>query len=393
VLNLSKMASIPNTVDRVNAEMWGVIYRLTLVGVASDHPLHNIVYIGQAIRAKAKSADEVANSRWKEEINDAAKYEKKAGLLWALDEFGEDAFRFEIIESRKGLRTDLRKWTDQREVELIDNHGGVLKDQTKRLNQTLNIQRGGHGIYSPAFAVISAVLWDKFLKEMHIFIESHPMKGCRVPQNYMTPEGYSLGYRLNAVKMGILVSGYPDRLKQLQQLPLWGDGNWRSDSIGHQHRSLVSKERMEQAKIKHGDDIHSRRREKAVQTERDRYGDDFRKRKNKEVWDNQTEDQKIQRLETLAECRPSREFLSQSAKNQKSNDPEGWQRFKEANDAQLKRRSELVLQTALQQPPFPFEPNAQNRVPGKFYWRNDGLLARCTSQRGLKPIKNQPSLN
>jgi len=209
-----------------DARIWCAIYRITLLGVFVHHPLYGIVYIGQATRCKAKTALEAAKIRWKQEVCDSKTHNNEVGLLWALKEFGESAFRFEVIDSKFAPKSELNNWADSREIELIAKHGGVLKDQNKRCEQTLNLDPGGQGSRGLASAamwkVVRAKNLDRFKKEMDAYVKEY--KSSLVPTLYVTPGGYKLGEKLDGFRQGTLRDGMSDKEateKWAEALPKW----------------------------------------------------------------------------------------------------------------------------------------------------------------------------
>ena len=223
-----------------DARIWGAIYSITLIGVFFDHPLFGIVYIGQAIRCNAKTALEAAEMRWKEEVCDSKTHNKEVGLLWALKEFGESAFRFEVIDSKFAPKSELNNWADSREIELIAKHGGVLKDQNKRCEQTLNIDPGGQGSRGLAsdamWKVVRAKKLDRFKAEMGAYVKEH--KSSLVRRKYVTPGKYKLGEKLSQFRGGTLRDGMPDKEETdawAEALPKWA---WDARETEEYHEAL-----------------------------------------------------------------------------------------------------------------------------------------------------------
>ena len=120
-----------------------VIYIRWLRWIDPSEPLHNTPYIGQAVRGGYDDPRKLGEARWKEENSQAKREDKEVGLIAALDTFGEDAFFDEVVEWRIGPREDVAAWANEREVALIAEHGGPLRNPTKKLQQTLNLTKGG----------------------------------------------------------------------------------------------------------------------------------------------------------------------------------------------------------------------------------------------------------
>jgi len=254
------------------ARIWGVIYCITLTGVPRDHSLFGIVYIGQAIRCHAKSALEAAEMRWKQEVGDSKKHNKQMGLLWALEEFGEAAFRFEVIESKFAPKSELSVWADEREVALIAEHGGVLKDQNKRCWQTLNIQPGGQNARGRAGAamwkVVRAKLLDRFKTEMEAYAKEHDSSLVR--RKYVTPGKYKLGEKLHDFRQGTLRDGMPDKEateKWAEALPKWA---WDARETEEYHEALSNSAIERAANEPEGERADRARKARDNETEKER---------------------------------------------------------------------------------------------------------------------------
>ena len=147
-----------------------VIYMRKLKWIDPHDPLHDIVYVGQAVRSatKYKSAKNIAEKRWKEENCLARNKSYVAGLNAALEIYGESAFYDFIVDEKFGEnRSYLRSWANSREIELISTNGGVLKSMTSRCQQTLNLTSGGQGISQfDHNDSIRTFLWERFVKEI-----------------------------------------------------------------------------------------------------------------------------------------------------------------------------------------------------------------------------------
>lgn len=192
-------------------------------------------YVGQAVR-DAESAEWLANQRWNEENSLATREDKDMGLTHCLNEYGPDKFRNEVVEWRKGPRSEVQAWADEREKALIAEYGGPFRNPEKWCEQTLNLTHGGKN--DSKFASMDAfrtVKWMKFKIEMQTYVDLN--ESALVPKIYVNPvSGYKLGDSLCHVRNGILWKGHPDwanRIEWLEALPKWAwnqkkTTEWRS---------------------------------------------------------------------------------------------------------------------------------------------------------------------
>lgn len=201
-----------------------VIYRVTLDRISKDDVLYGTCYIGQSVRVG--TPEEVAGARWKEEIGQAAREDKQIGFIAALEEYGEDAFTWQVLCWITKPRSEAQEWADAIEVEEIDVHGGVLRDMNplKRIEQTFNQTKGGSG--NARWAGIDAFRtkkWRVFEKEITAYAVEH--QTAYVPQDYVNPvTGYRLGYQCSNIRRGHLLKGHPEedvRRSWLQTLSGW----------------------------------------------------------------------------------------------------------------------------------------------------------------------------
>lgn len=201
-----------------------VVYIRWLRWIDPSEALHDVPYVGQAVRGGYNDPLKCAKARWDEENRQAKREDKEVGLMAALDMFGEDAFFDEVVEHRVGPREEVQKWASEREIALIAEHGGPLRDPTKKLKQTLNLTKGGKGNVN--FAAVDAfrtLAWDRFKIELQKYVE-YIESSALVPRNYVSLSGYKLGNRLHDVRQGALWRGHPNSNNMcawLEALPEW----------------------------------------------------------------------------------------------------------------------------------------------------------------------------
>ena len=62
--------------------------------------------------------------------------DKDIGLIHCLDLHGSEAFDDQIVECKRGPRAEVQVWANEREIALIAEHGGPLRDPSVRCKQT-----------------------------------------------------------------------------------------------------------------------------------------------------------------------------------------------------------------------------------------------------------------
>jgi hypothetical protein len=208
-----------------------VIYIRWLRWIDPSEPLYNAPYVGQSVRDK-DTPEKVAEERWKAENNQAVREDKDVGLIACLDTYGPDAFYDEVVESRRGPRSEVQKWANEREIALIAEYGGPLRNPSKKLHQTLNLTKGGKGnVNFEARDAARTISWLKFKREINAYVECNGTS--LVPQRYVNPaSGYMLGHALLSVRAGMLWRGHPDakgRCDWLALLPDWAWNVYKTD--------------------------------------------------------------------------------------------------------------------------------------------------------------------
>ena len=200
-----------------------VVYRVTLDRISKDDVLYGVCYIGQAVRVG--TPEEVAGARWGEEVRKAAREDKQVGFLAALDEYGEDAFTWQVLCWVKKPRSEAQEWADAIEVEEIDVHGGLLRDMNplKRIDQTFNLRKGGKGKHWAGIDAFRTKRWRVFEKEIVAYVVEY--KTALVPQAFVNKAtGYRLGLRVHHLRRGGLLPGHPEEAERrawLESLPGW----------------------------------------------------------------------------------------------------------------------------------------------------------------------------
>ena len=257
---------------KAEAEYIGVVYRRHLIRVEDDFPLSGCSYYGQAVRSPDMYADHfaVAKKRWDEENGRATRESHELGLLAVLDTFGASVFEDSIVDIKKGPRSEVQAWADALEKQLIDENGGVLRNMDKKLNQTLNVLKGGKGTkwWESQVAFRNKKL-TQFKAEMESFVkEERPSilkpgtmeQTSRVPYSYVNPKnGYRLGQQLSSFRQGHLWMGHPDKAeirKWAGSLDKWTwkidtstDEEWKATHSANRKATNANKRELELSKL------------------------------------------------------------------------------------------------------------------------------------------------
>jgi hypothetical protein len=208
-------------VPEVDPIVIAVIYIRWLRWIASTEPLFGAPYVGQSVSGMFDTPERVANERWNAENRQAIREDHAIGLLACIDMYGNDAFDDNVVEWRRGPRSVVQVWANEREIALIAEHGGPLRDPTKRLKQTLNLTKGGKGnVNFAARDALSLLKWTKFCCEMQEYVDLH--KDSVVSRFYTSSSGYRLGQQLANVRVGMYWKGQTTELARktwLETLP------------------------------------------------------------------------------------------------------------------------------------------------------------------------------
>ena len=236
-------------VEEIDPIYTAVLYIRWLKWIDPSNPLFMCPYIGQAVRSE-DTPEKVVTPRWKEEDNKAVREYHDIGVLHCLRVYGPEAFYDQIVESKRGPRSEVQEWANSREIALIAEHGGPLRDQSVRCKQTLNQDNGGKfGWNFESIDALRTVAWLKFKTELEAYVECY--ETSLVPNAYVNPvSGYKLGQKLNSVRSyGTLWKGHPDetaRVAWLEALPKWAWNAMKTDEY-KEGRSEISKEWRENA--------------------------------------------------------------------------------------------------------------------------------------------------
>jgi hypothetical protein len=325
---LCKKAKVDGVVDPI---VIAVIYIRWLKWIDPSAPLYGCPYGGQAVRV-GNSAEEVAAARWKQENQQALREDKRVGLIHELKVHGATAFHNEIVDWRRGPRSEVQQWADEREIALIAAHGGPLRDPSTRCKQTLNLTKGGkQGCSFEAIDASRTVLWLHFQDEMEEYIECFGTS--LVPYSYVNSvSGHKLGQHLGHVRQGKLWRGHPDETKRvewLESLPGWAwnsreTDEWR-DAQSERTKAMWSNADEETLAewCRKNSEAHNRPEVKAAASERAKKQFESQEARNalsergkKRFESQEARDAQSERAKKQFESQEARNALSERAKTQ-----------------------------------------------------------------------------
>jgi len=195
-----------------------VLYEAWLEHADPEEPLWRVPYFGQVVRVG--TADEVFAKRKRQHETDAAREDKDLGFHAVIDMFGADAIAWRIVSSASGPRSKMQAWANAEEIRLIDAHGGVLQDMDAKLEQTLNLTKGGQGDARAVWAGIDAMrrrALNRFKAAMEAYVEKH--ESALVPREYVDADGYPLGEQLHHFRQGQMRNGLPEE----EEINAWAE--------------------------------------------------------------------------------------------------------------------------------------------------------------------------
>ena len=202
-----------------------VLYEAHLEHADPEEPLWRVPYFGQVVRVG--TAEAIFAKRKREHERDAAREDKGLGLHAVIDRFGPDAMAWRIVSSATGPRSAMQALANDEEIRLINEHGGVLRDQDAKLEQTLNLTKGGQpGDARARWEAIDARrkrAYTKLKVAMEAYVEAH--ESALVPREYVdADDGYPLGKRLQNFRQGAMWRGTPwekEAKAWAEALPRW----------------------------------------------------------------------------------------------------------------------------------------------------------------------------
>ena len=153
-------------------------------------------YFGQVVRPD--SVEKNFEVRKRQHETRAVRDSKDLGFHAVIDMYGADKIAWRVLSSKSGRRSEVQAWASAEEIRLIGENGGVLRNMDARLEQTLNLTKGGKGDPAAVWAGIEAKrrrAFTKFKASMEAYVEEH--ESALVPSTYVDEDGYKLGKRLS----------------------------------------------------------------------------------------------------------------------------------------------------------------------------------------------------
>ena len=217
-----------------------VLYEAWLEHVDPEEPLWHVSYFGQVVRVG--TAEEIFAKRKREHELDTIRDPKDLGFHAVIGMFGADKIVWRIVSSKSGRQSEVQAWANAEEIRLIAEHGGVLRDMDARLQQTLNLTKGGQGDPAAVWAGIEARrnrALTKFKASMEAYVEEH--KSALVPIKCVDDDGFRLGAQLNNFRQGRMwkgMSNEADIKAWAESLPKWAwngfkTEKWREEKSQH----------------------------------------------------------------------------------------------------------------------------------------------------------------
>ena len=200
-----------------------VLYEAHLEHADQEEPLWRVPYFGQIVRQG--TAEEIFEVRKRAHETDASREDKDLGFHAVIDRFGAKAIVWRIVSFKSGPRSEMQAWANAEEIRLIGAHGGILRDMDTKLEQTLNLTKGGQwGDARARWAGIDArrrCAFNRFKAVMEKYVEK--WHSALVPREFVVDE-YPLGVRLGSFRKGETWKGAPwenEATAWAQALPEW----------------------------------------------------------------------------------------------------------------------------------------------------------------------------
>ena len=214
MLSVSKKRTTETAVD-------AVLYEWCLDRIEPEHPLFHTSYFGQVVRSGVSSQDAFEGRR-KEHLREAKATPKELGLKWAINVFGADAFTVRLLETKRLPKIEAQEWANAREIALIAEHGGIMRDRDPEapIRQTFNLTKGGQGDPAAVWQALEArseMQWQRVKPHLEAFFDDPRNRHLRVPASYVAPDGFPLGRLVSHIRSrGNYVKGHPERLAWLE---------------------------------------------------------------------------------------------------------------------------------------------------------------------------------
>ena len=174
-----------------------------------NHVLAGCCYFGQTLQK--------FNVRMNRHKNDSKINPKELGLHSLWKQYPYDSYwEISLIEEKYfDDKVSAGYWMNEREITLIEEHGGKLRDMDKKLRQTLNLTSGGQGDPRKVYEAIHAVSRRK-LKKRWIAYKQYVEREKHPNVSYKHVETIQVGNKEEKVKLGQIVHAIRSRRNFLQ---------------------------------------------------------------------------------------------------------------------------------------------------------------------------------
>ena len=231
-----------------------VLYEAWLEHADPEEPLWRVPYFGQAVRVG--TAEAVFKVRKRKHETDAALEDKDLGFHAVIDRFGAKAIVWRIVSFKSGPRSKMQAWANAEEIRLIDENGGILRDMDAKLEQTLNLTKGGQGDARAVWAGIDAHrqrAFNRFKAAMQAYVKEY--ESSLVPQEYVAANNYPLGVALSNFRQGKMRKGMPEE----EEINAWAQAlpNFAWNAQRSQQRSVDALSVFKLAMEKYVKECHS----------------------------------------------------------------------------------------------------------------------------------------
>ena len=196
-----------NTTDQYNiGRVHAIIYKWEFTPPFA-HVLANCCYFGQTRQE--------LDARTRQHKYDSLSDPKELGLhaLWRQFPY-ESYWKIYLLEEEYFENVvSAGEWMNQREITLIQENGGILKNMDAKLKQTLNLTSGGQGNPQKVYECILAKSRKKLNKKWPAFKKFYAREN-----NIQIPRDHKENVNGEEIKLGLIVNGIRTKGYFLQHL-------------------------------------------------------------------------------------------------------------------------------------------------------------------------------
>lgn len=356
-----------------DVDCWGVVYVRTLRWPADPNDvLIGTSYCGQAVRAvctKYPTVQAVAEARWAEEDAKARRGDGgDISFMEVLRMYGHDAFENEVVQWRRGPRSEMQAWADATERAAIAANGGTVRDLNPAapIRQTFNVLPGGKGgdRFWYGRDAWSAKSWNRFRDALLQYVAKHGTS--YVPKREVC---HRTGYRIGAICTSVRNEGVmlhtsleeEERRAWLNALP-----GWQWDYKHSEEYRTKCRERMHERLANWTEDKLSAIADKAIATKRLPEKRELAAEKSRRSWEDKSSATNLKRSASQKATKASPEYVAKIGAVRQ-----------EVATVKRQRRIEDAAKTAVP------DPGSACRVVNAYYWnaQNELCIAQKDGQR------------